>query len=73
MAHVDTTHVSKLEISHQLQREYLQGDIIHDMQYDYYSRRLATCSSDRTVKIFDISGEIYHNCATLQGHEGPVW
>lgn len=28
-------------------------DQIHDCQYDYYGRRVATCSSDRTIKIFD--------------------
>ena len=48
-------------------------DMIHDSQFDYYSKRLATCSSDRTVKIFEVSGDMYHNCATLRGHEGPVW
>ncbi len=48
-------------------------DMIHDMQYDYYAKRLATCSSDRTIRIFDISGDIYHNSATITGHEGPVW
>mmetsp|Transcript_21142 Transcript_21142/g.35824 ORF Transcript_21142/g.35824 Transcript_21142/m.35824 type:complete len:320 (-) Transcript_21142:151-1110(-) len=48
-------------------------DMIHDCQFDYYSKKLATCSSDRTIKIFDVSGDIYHNSATLTGHEGPVW
>ena len=24
---------------------------VHDVQYDYYGRRLATCSSDRTIKV----------------------
>jgi hypothetical protein len=24
---------------------------------DYYGRRLATCSSDRTIKIFDVAGD----------------
>ena len=48
-------------------------DMVHDSQFDYYSTKLATCSSDRTIKIFDVVGEIYHNCATLTGHEGPVW
>jgi len=28
-------------------------DMIHDSQFDYYSTRLATCSSDRTIKVFD--------------------
>lgn len=48
-------------------------DMIHDSQFDYYSKRLATCSSDKTIKIFDVSGDMYHNSATLRGHEGPVW
>lgn len=26
----------------------------HDAQMDYYGTRLATCSSDRSVKIFDV-------------------
>lgn len=28
---------------------------------------------DRTVKVFNISDNDYQLCATLQGHEGPVW
>mmetsp|Transcript_12017 Transcript_12017/g.18155 ORF Transcript_12017/g.18155 Transcript_12017/m.18155 type:complete len:305 (+) Transcript_12017:94-1008(+) len=48
-------------------------DMIHDSQFDYYSKRVATCSSDRTIKIFDVSGDMYHNSATLRGHDGPVW
>ncbi|XP_023392617.1 protein SEC13 homolog isoform X3 [Pteropus vampyrus] len=47
--------------------------MIHDAQMDYYGTRLATCSSDRSVKIFDVrnSGQIL--IADLRGHEGPVW
>ncbi|CAG8550764.1 9838_t:CDS:2, partial [Diversispora eburnea] len=45
----------------------------HDAQLDYYGKRLATCSSDRTVKIFEIEGENRRELATLKGHEGPVW
>lgn len=48
-------------------------DMIHDSQFDYYSKRLATCSSDRTIKIFEVIGETCHNSATLRGHDGPVW
>ncbi len=33
------------------------GDTVHDVQLDYYGRRLATASSDRCIKIFDIVGE----------------
>ena len=47
--------------------------MVHDAQLDYYGRRLATCSSDRTIKIFEISGEQHTHLADLKGHEGPVW
>jgi protein transport protein SEC13 len=53
--------------------ETSHDDMIHDSQFDYYSTKLATCSSDRTIKIFDVKDDTYHNCATLRGHEGPVW
>lgn len=26
-------------------------DVIHDVVYDYYGRKMATCSSDQTVKV----------------------
>lgn len=26
-------------------------DVIHDIAYDYYGIRMATCSSDQTVKV----------------------
>lgn len=26
-------------------------DVIHDVSYDYYGQRIATCSSDQTVKV----------------------
>lgn len=29
-------------------------DFIHDIAFDHYGRRIATCSADRTVKIFDL-------------------
>ena len=53
--------------------ETAHDDMIHDSQFDYYSTKLATCSSDRTIKVFDVKDDTYHNSATLKGHEGPVW
>ncbi len=47
--------------------------MIHDSQFDYYAKKLATCSSDRTIKVFDVAGDKYHLSATITGHEGPVW
>mmetsp|Transcript_26832 Transcript_26832/g.30713 ORF Transcript_26832/g.30713 Transcript_26832/m.30713 type:complete len:402 (+) Transcript_26832:50-1255(+) len=49
-------------------------DMVHDAQLDYYGCKLATSSSDRTVKIYDVSNNSYTPTATLQGnHTGPVW
>lgn len=48
-------------------------DMIHDAVLDYYGRRLATCSSDRTIKIFEVEGESHRLTETLKGHEGAVW
>ncbi|XP_069592322.1 protein SEC13 homolog isoform X2 [Ranitomeya imitator] len=48
-------------------------DMIHDAQMDYYGIRLATCSSDRSVKIFDVKNGGQILIADLRGHEGPVW
>lgn len=49
-------------------------EMIHDAQLDYYAKRLATCSSDTTVKVYDIQGDQqYQFLADLKGHDGPVW
>lgn len=48
-------------------------DMIHDAQMDYYGIKLATCSSDRSVKIFDVKNGQQTLIADLRGHEGPVW
>lgn len=52
-------------------------DIIHDAVLDYYARRLATCSSDKTIKIFSIDSSTtpatHTLTSTLTGHEGAVW
>lgn len=47
---------------------------IHDAQLDYYGNKLATASSDRTIKIFEVVGENHHNqIESLSGHGGAVW
>jgi hypothetical protein len=33
-------------------------DLIHDVAYDFYGRRLATCSSDQSVKVI-VKIEVY--------------
>ncbi|KAF8516508.1 protein transporter SEC13 [Gautieria morchelliformis] len=55
--------------------ETAHDDMIHDAQLDYYGKRLATCSSDRSVRVFEVvNGEPQKKDGqTLRGHNGPVW
>ncbi|EIW71941.1 hypothetical protein TREMEDRAFT_41427 [Tremella mesenterica DSM 1558] len=49
-------------------------DMIHDSQLDYYGKRLATCSSDKTIRIFNvIRGEAKGEPVILKGHSAAVW
>lgn len=59
------TSVQSFETNHE--------DVIHDAQLDYYGKRLATCSSDRTIKIFDVTNDQRKQIGEIKGHEGPVW
>jgi protein transport protein SEC13 len=43
------------------------NDMQHDAVLDYYGRRLATCSSDKTIKIFEVEGESHRLVETLKG------
>lgn len=54
--------------------ETQHDDMIHDAQLDFYGKRLATCSSDRTIRVFDIvKGEVSKQPSILKGHTAPVW
>lgn len=48
-------------------------DTVHDSQFDYYGKRLATCSSDGVVRIFAVDQEPAQWVTDLTGHQGPVW
>ncbi|UYV82009.1 SEH1L [Cordylochernes scorpioides] len=49
-------------------------DLIHDVAYDFYGKRLATCSSDQTVKVWDMGEDgQWHNTASWKAHCGSVW
>lgn len=61
-----TTPLLSIDTEHQ--------DMIHDAKLDYYAKRLATCSSDRSIKIYDIIQDQQYSLAhSIQGHDGPVW
>ncbi|KAF6159828.1 hypothetical protein GIB67_032912 [Kingdonia uniflora] len=48
---------------------------LHDVVMDYYGKRIATASSDSTIKIISVgsSNSPSKHLATLSGHQGPVW
>ncbi|KAK8380961.1 hypothetical protein O3P69_008106 [Scylla paramamosain] len=49
-------------------------DLIHDVAFDFYGRRMATCSSDQSVKIWDLNEEREWVCtASWKTHCGSVW
>nr|QBH74141.1 protein transport protein sec13 [Thermobia domestica] len=48
-------------------------DMIHDAEMDYYGTQLATCSSDYSIKIYQMKNGTHTLSADLRGHEGPVW
>lgn len=33
-------------------------DFVHDIQFDYYGKRIATCSSDQLVKIWEKNADL---------------
>ena len=43
-------------------------DMLHDAQFDFYTKRLATCSSDRQIKIWNVGPDNTQTLATtLEG------
>ena len=50
-------------------------DLIHDVAFDWYGDRMATCSSDQHVKIWDRdpATNSWKNTATWKSHSGSVW
>lgn len=47
----------KIETGHQ--------DVVHDVAMEYYGKRLATTSSDNTIKIIGVSNSTSQHLATL--------
>ena len=37
-------------------------DLIHDVSYDFHGRRMATCSSDQSVKVWDLGEDREWKC-----------
>lgn len=49
-------------------------DLIHDVAFDYYGERMATCSTDQFVKVWDQDEQGNWNLtASWKAHSGSVW
>uniref|UniRef100_A0A182YIG3 PX domain-containing protein kinase-like protein n=2 Tax=Anopheles stephensi TaxID=30069 RepID=A0A182YIG3_ANOST len=49
-------------------------DVIHDVAYDYYGQRMATCSSDQYVKVWDQNEQgVWSVTSSWKSHSGSVW
>lgn len=56
--------------------EIIQGKhnyLIHDMKFDFYGKRLCTCSSDEMIKIWNLQDGEYKQSASWKGHNGAIW
>jgi protein transport protein SEC13 len=65
MAVCSNTLITTVDTQHEEQ--------IHDTQFDFYGTRLATASSDKSIKIFEVSGDQSTILHTIQEHDGHVW
>ncbi|KAG5461891.1 MAG: WD40-repeat-containing domain protein, partial [Olpidium bornovanus] len=45
----------------------------HDAQMDYYGKKLATCSSDRTIRVFEMEDEGFTQIGHLKGWGENRW
>ncbi|CAA9994499.1 unnamed protein product [Nesidiocoris tenuis] len=53
-------------------------DLIHDVAFDHYGRRMATCSSDQFIKVWEMDSDNsidggWKLSATWKAHSGSVW
>uniref|UniRef100_A0A069DSZ2 Putative nucleoporin seh1-a-like protein n=1 Tax=Panstrongylus megistus TaxID=65343 RepID=A0A069DSZ2_9HEMI len=48
-------------------------DLIHDVAFDHYGIRMATCSSDQYVKVWDLDNREWKQTAMWKAHSGSVW
>lgn len=65
-------HISPAFVARNIQADH--KDLIHDVAYDHYGRRLATCSSDQSVKVWDLSEDgTWKLKSSWKSHSGSVW
>ncbi|KAL8441519.1 hypothetical protein Emag_007108 [Eimeria magna] len=55
--------------------ETFHGGPLHAVSFDLYGTKVATASSDESIRLWDVSGEsgTAQFVQELRGHSGPVW
>jgi WD40 repeat protein len=50
-------------------------DLVHDIAFDYYGKRFATCSSDKHIKIWTLDEEknIWQSYDIPRAHQNSIW
>lgn len=49
-------------------------DLVHDIAYDFYGIRFASCSSDQTIKVWDKNeSDEWSVTSSWKAHSGSVW
>lgn len=62
---MDPSLISSFNLKH--------DDFVHDVQYDYYGKRMATCSSDQILRIWERSSDLQLSAVQAVNQEGNSW
>ncbi|XP_060805627.1 nucleoporin SEH1 [Amyelois transitella] len=69
--------MGELTVTNMFESQTIQADhkdLIHDVAYDFYGERMATCSSDQYVKVWDTDGKGgWRLTGSWKAHHGSVW
>ncbi|XP_053614705.1 nucleoporin SEH1 [Plodia interpunctella] len=69
--------MGELTVTNLFESQTIQADhkdLIHDVAYDFYGERMATCSSDQYVKVWDSDGKGgWRLTGSWKAHHGSVW
>ena len=52
----------------------MDADLIHDVAFNHYGRRLATCSADQYIRVWDMGDDgTWKPTASWKAHLASVW